>query len=94
MTLFHPEAPQRSPDHVRVYALYELAYTAVDFLAALLFLIGSILFFDEATTYLATWLFVVGSFFFAVKPTLKLSREFKYWRMGYLDRLAKEAESE
>ncbi|MEM7057058.1 MAG: YrhK family protein [Pseudomonadota bacterium] len=94
MKIFNPGTHHQSLDHARTYALFELAYTAVDFLAAMLFLIGSILFFDEATTYLATWLFVIGSFCFALKPTLKLLRELKYWRMGKFDQLAEKAANE
>ncbi|MEZ5867734.1 MAG: YrhK family protein [Defluviimonas denitrificans] len=33
----------------------------------------------------ATWLFLIGSIFFALKPTLRLIREFRLYRMGQLD---------
>ena len=37
-----------------------------------------------------TWLFLVGSIFFAMKPTIRLWREFKLLRMGdYADIAAK-----
>jgi uncharacterized membrane protein YgdD (TMEM256/DUF423 family) len=54
----------------------------VDFSAALCFLIGSILFFRESLMTPATWLFVVGSVLFAAKPTLRLLREVRLYRMG------------
>ena len=40
---------------------YEALSIANDILVALWFLVGSFLFFSDATTYAGTWLFVVGS---------------------------------
>lgn len=54
----------------------------VDFSAAVLFVVGSILFFKTDTTYLATWLFLVDSIFFGIRPTIKLLREIAYMRIG------------
>ncbi|WP_179379117.1 YrhK family protein [Jannaschia marina] len=62
--------------------------TAVDFAAALLFLIGSILFFWKSLETVAIWFFVAGSFFFAAKPTLKLYREIRLARAGDYEDLA------
>lgn len=93
MPLFHHENRQASPKARAFYARVEIAYTAVDFAAAALFLIGSFLFFDEATQTTATWLFVFGSAFFALKPTLRLWREIKLYRMGRIDTLAAREES-
>jgi hypothetical protein len=50
--------------------------------------VGSVSFFWAKTQTSATWLFVVGSFCFAPKPTIRLSRELKFLRMGRLDQLA------
>ncbi|MEM1299104.1 MAG: YrhK family protein [Pseudomonadota bacterium] len=94
MTLYDPNSPTRSDAHSRVHAVYELIHTAVDFTAAALFVIGSILFFYESTTFLGTWLFLIGSVCFALKPTIKLLRELKYWRMGRIDELAARQEAE
>ncbi|WP_306112662.1 MULTISPECIES: YrhK family protein [unclassified Roseovarius] len=82
MTFFNPENHSRSAAHRKIYAYCELAYTAVDFSAAALFVIGSILFFSEATTYLGTWLFLIGSVLFGMRPTIKLIREIAYLRVG------------
>ena len=82
MTFFNPENHNRSAAHRKIYAYCELAYTTVDFLAAALFVIGSILFFNEATTYLGTWLFLIGSVLFGMRPTIKLIREIAYLRVG------------
>lgn len=87
--LFHPDNHTRSSDHKRLYALCEVAYTAVDFSAAALFVVGSVLFFDEATTYAATWLFVVGSVLFGLRPSIKLYRELRYLRLGNYDEITK-----
>jgi len=89
MMLFHHRNRDRNADTRRVYALFEIAHTAVDFLAALCFLVGSILFLFPAFETPAVWLFILGSVFFMAKPTLRLVRELKLWRMGKLDRLAR-----
>lgn len=80
--LFDPSAAARSPAHRRVHAMFELAMTIVDFMAALLFVIGSVLFFWESTAFVGTWLFLLGSVCFALSPTLKLIRELRLLRMG------------
>jgi len=87
MKLFNPDNHTRSNEHKKIYAYCELAYTFVDFSAAALFVIGSILFFSEVTTYLGTWLFLVGSVLFGLRPTIKLYREFSYLRIGRYDEI-------
>ena len=91
MRLFTHEARQRTADTRKVYAAYEIAHTAVDFAAAICFLIGSILFLWAAYETQAIWLFIVGSGFFCMKPTLRLAREVQLWRMGRIDTLAARA---
>lgn len=86
--LFHHENRQKSHRTRRVYARYELAHTAADFIAAISFLIGSVMFFFSALQMPAIWLFVVGSVFFLIKPTLRLAREITLYRMGQIDTLA------
>ncbi|WP_425051813.1 YrhK family protein [Psychromarinibacter sp. S121] len=92
MRLFRHENRERNHDTRRVYALFELVYTFVDFAAAVCFTIGSVLFFWGSTQRPATWLFLVGSILFAAKPTLRLMRELKLARMGKLKTLAERAE--
>ncbi len=82
MEMFRPENRSKSAEHQRIYALFEVWYTAVDFTAAFSFIIGSVLFFWKSTQVPATWLFVIGSICFALKPTIRLMRELKYLRMG------------
>lgn len=88
MPLFRHENRDRNEATRALYARFEIAHTAADFAAALAFLIGSILFFSPDTQTAATWLFVVGSLLFAAKPTLRLVREIRLYRMGEIDRLA------
>ncbi len=88
MKLFHPDARYRSEAHQRLYAYTEFAYTLVDVAAAVMFIGGSILFFDSATVELATWLFLIGSIFFALRPSIRLWREIRYLRMGDYDDVA------
>lgn len=69
-------------ESARVYALFEIAHTCVDFGAAMCFLVGSVMFFWESWMFTATWFFVIGSVLFAAKPTLRLWREVRLYRMG------------
>lgn len=90
MELFNPDNHTKTEAHKRLYALCEVAYTAVDFSAAVLFVVGSILFFSESTTYLATWLFVAGSVLFGLRPSIKLYREIGYLRLRDYDDIVRE----
>jgi YrhK-like protein len=74
--MFKPELFTATPEHRRVYGLYERVYTTVDLIAALTFLVGSILFFYPSMMTAGTWLFVVGSGFFAARPGVRFLREF------------------
>ncbi|MHA6325018.1 YrhK family protein [Roseivivax sp. CAU 1753] len=87
MPLFHHENRDRNDRTRALYALYEIAHTAVDFTAAMLFLVGSVLFFWKAYETPAIWCFVLGSVFFATKPTLRLAREIHLYRAGRLEPL-------
>ena len=88
MRLFNSENRNRNAETRRVAALFEVAYTLVDFGAALAFIVGSILFFYDSLQIPATWAFLIGSVLFATKPTLRLWREIKLLRMGDYSDLA------
>ncbi len=88
MKLFQHENRQASEESRLLYARFEVAYTLVEFLAAILFIIGSIMFFYETMQTAGTWMFLIGSFFFATKPTLRVIREIKLYRMGDVADLA------
>lgn len=91
MPLFDPAAAAR-PENRRLHAAYELVYTLVDFAAALLFVIGSVMFFSEQWQRAGTWMFLIGSGFFAFKPTIRLIREIHFLRRGRVEPLAERAE--
>jgi hypothetical protein len=91
MPLFQPENATATPRRRRLYAIYELVYTAIDLSAALLFIVGSVMFFSDAWQTAGTWCFLVGSIFFAFKPTLRVVREIHFYRIGDLEDLAKRA---
>ncbi len=93
MRLFQHHNRQQSAESRRVYALYEIAYTVVDFTAAFSFVIGSILFFWKEYETAAIWFFVIGSVCFALKPTIRMAREVKLVSMGDTKDLAKRFES-
>jgi uncharacterized membrane protein YgdD (TMEM256/DUF423 family) len=85
---FHPDNRRYSPRHAEIWAAFELAYTFVDFSAAGLFVVGSVLFLSPDTTHAATWMFIVGSVFFGLKPTIRLWREVKLVSLGHADEVA------
>ncbi|WP_138465126.1 YrhK family protein [Poseidonocella sp. HB161398] len=91
MRLFEQDHRQGGADKRRLFAAFEIAYTAVDFLAALLFVAGSIFFFYDSLMTAGTWLFLVGSICFAMKPTIRLWRELKLAAMGDTEDLAERA---
>ncbi|QQA42520.1 YrhK family protein [Pelagovum pacificum] len=82
MALFRHYNREKSQKSRHIYAVFELVYTAVDFTAAMFFLVGSIMFFWESLMFSATWFFVLGSILFGVKPSLRLAREIKLARLG------------
>ena len=94
MKLFRHENRQRTHEARRVYALFEIVYTCVDFGAALCFTVGSVLFFWKQYETAAIWLFTIGSVLFMAKPTIRLVREIKLYHMGKMDKLADRVENE
>ena len=93
MSLFQRDRRNDSPQQARVYAAFEIAYTAVDFTAAITFVIGSVMFLSEEWTRIGTYLFIVGSICFALKPTIRLWRELKLTAMGDPEDVASKLES-
>jgi hypothetical protein len=74
MRLLDPALKDLSPKHLEVYWRYQVVRTAVDFGAAMCFVIGSAFFFFASMTRAADWLFLFGSILFAVKPTIDMIR--------------------
>ncbi|KIN65393.1 YrhK [Sulfitobacter noctilucae] len=89
MQLFRHETRQSTEEAKQLFAVFELLHTLADFGAATLFIIGSIMFFFDQWVTFGTWLFLVGSILFALKPTLKLWREIRLYRMKEYQTLAK-----
>ncbi len=61
---------------------YELISIGNDIAIALWFIVGSILFFNEATTYLGTWFFLLGSLELLARPVIRLVRRTHLGRIG------------
>ncbi|HBS21036.1 MULTISPECIES: YrhK family protein [Thalassospira] len=82
MKLFRSRRFDASSRHRQVYSAYEIAYTSVDWLAAVLFTIGSIMFLYDDLMKAGTWLFIIGSVCFALRPSIRLARELHLARLG------------
>lgn len=88
MHLFMQDHRNNGVRQRKIYALYEIIYTCIDFGAALTFIIGSFMFLSSRWEYTGTWFFIVGSFMFAAKPATRLIREVHLARMGNVEELA------
>ena len=60
---------------------YEVLSIINNIFVAVWFIIGSFLFFSEATTYAGTWLFVIGSVELLVRPVIRLTRQVHLQRL-------------
>ena len=80
--LFERTSGYDTAEKRRLFAIFEIVYTLIDFMAAAFFVVGSIFFFYKDLTYSGTWLFLIGSLLFAAKPTIRLVRELKMAAMG------------
>ena len=85
MKLFDHALRTASVRHADAVRHYELARTLVEFLAAIAFVIGSILFFYSSLMVAGTWLFLVGSILFAVRPSIRLMLELHLTRLPVPD---------
>ena len=61
-------------DEIVLRQRYETASILNDLAIAVWFIVGSILFFSESTSYAGTWLFLIGSVQLAIRPAIRLSR--------------------
>jgi hypothetical protein len=94
MSLFQQDNGTQSDQHRKIYAIYEIIYTLVDFSAALLFVIGSVMFFYNSWLIPGTWCFLIGSILFGAKPALRFARELHYLAIGETDQLARRLKDE
>ncbi|MBG7586766.1 MULTISPECIES: YrhK family protein [Rothia] len=70
------------PDELVIRGLYETLSIVNDVLIGLIFLIGSFLFFSDATMVAGTWLFVAGSVLMLVRPCIRLTRRIHLQRIN------------
>jgi hypothetical protein len=68
-------------DELVIRRRYEALSIANDVMIGLWFLIGTILFFDNATVYYGTWLFLFGSIEMLIRPTIRLARHIHLKRL-------------
>lgn len=61
---------------------YEVVSIVNDILIALWFIVGSVLFFSDATTIAGTWCFLAGSVELLVRPAIRLSRHLHLQRIA------------
>ncbi len=73
---------KRGKGDLEIYWRYQVVRSAVDFGAALCFVIGSAFFLFASTVRAADWLFLVGSILFAVKPTIEMIRSLHLRRLA------------
>lgn len=73
---------------------YEALSIVNDILIALWFLVGSVLFFWETTTFLGTWFFLVGSIELAIRPAIRLKRQLHLRRLHTSARTSGESEQD
>ena len=81
MKLLDPVLNDLTPRHLEIFWRYQVVRTAVDFGAAICFVVGSTFFFFASMTTPADWLFLLGSIFFAIKPTIDMIRSLHLRRL-------------
>jgi hypothetical protein len=69
-------------EELRIRGIYETLSITNDFLAGVLFVVGSIFFFWPSTALTATWFFLVGSILFVARPMIRLVRRFHLGRIA------------
>jgi len=78
---FDPRRATATPRHAELTARYQSVYTAVDFAAAVAFVVGSVFFFYSDLGRAADWLFLAGSILFAVRPTVAVAQQLHLGRL-------------
>ena len=81
MKLFDHRLRSATEQHADAVRHFEVIRTLVEFLAALAFIIGSVLFFYDSLMVWGTWLFLIGSILFGVRPTIRLLLELHLARL-------------
>lgn len=60
---------------IKIDTFYKLLYQINDIILAMFFIVGSFLFFKEATTFAGTVLFVIGSIQMLIRPLIAITRD-------------------
>ena len=81
MKLLDPVLNDLTPRHAEIFWRYQVVRTAVDFGAAVCFVVGSAFFFFASMSTPADWLFLLGSILFAIKPTIDMVRSLHLRRL-------------
>lgn len=68
----YPLTLRVGPEELIIRRRYETLSIANDFLIAIWFLVGSVMFLSPEWTETGTWLFILGSFQFLIRPTIRL----------------------
>ncbi|PTY38399.1 hypothetical protein BGP77_11845 [Saccharospirillum sp. MSK14-1] len=71
--LDNPLTLQLGHEQLVIRRRYEVLSIVNDFLIAIWFFVGSVLFLFPSQETLAVWFFIVGSFQFLIRPTLRLA---------------------
>lgn len=79
--MFADGLSSRSKKHGDVWRTYQIIYDVNDLCAGLLFVVGSLLFYDESAQQTATTLFLLGSVLFCVRPLIHVLRDFHLTRL-------------
>jgi hypothetical protein len=69
-------------DELVIRRRYEVVSIINDILVALWFIVGSILFFSDATTIAGTWCFLARSVELLIRPVIRLSRRVHLTRIS------------
>jgi len=69
-------------DELIIRKRYEVLSIVNDILVALWFIVGSVLFFSDATTIAGTWCFLAGSVELLIRPVIRLSRRVHLTRIA------------
>ena len=69
-------------DELIIRKRYEVVSIVNDILIALWFIVGSVLFFSDATTIAGTWCFLAGSIELLIRPLIRLSRRVHLTRIA------------
>ena len=77
----HPLTLTFGHDELVIRRRYEVASILNDLLVAAWFVVGSVLFFSDATATAGTWCFLFGSIELAVRPALRLARHLHLQRI-------------